>query len=96
VTAKGLPPGARFDDYVQVAEAAQAYEAELIAGRLRASGVDVHVLDQSFHLEPMPTVRNFNVVRVLVHKDQADEARRVLAEPAPPLTDAEADTPDDQ
>ena len=82
-----------FGDHVQVAESGQLWEAELMAGRLRAEGVDAHVVDQTFHAEPMPNVRNFAVVRVLVPRAQADEARRILATPAPP-PDAEPGTPE--
>jgi hypothetical protein len=67
------------DEHVQVAETGQAYEAELIALRLRANGIDAHVVDQTFHAEPLPSVRSFAVVRVMVPAAQADEARRILA-----------------
>ena len=58
----------------------QAYEAELIALRLRDAGLEARVLDQSYRQEPLPSVRAFAVVRVLVPAEQVDEARRVLAE----------------
>lgn len=67
------------DDHVQVAETGQAYEAELIALRLRSSGIDAHVVDQTFHAEPLPSVRSFAVVRIMVPASQADAARHVLA-----------------
>ena len=69
-----------YDDWVQVAEASQLYEAELIALRLRSNGVEAEVVDQTFHQEPLPNVRNFAVVRVLVARGREDEARRILAE----------------
>ena len=74
-----------IENHVQVAEAGQLYQAELMALRLRAHGIDAHVVDQTFHLEPLPNVRSFAVVRVMVPQDQADEARRILqgAEPLP-------------
>jgi len=69
----------RSEDWVQVAETAQSYEAELIAGRLRAAGMEAKVLDQTFRQEPLPSVRSFAVVRVLVPEDQEAQAREVLA-----------------
>jgi len=66
-------------DHVEVAEAGQLYQAELMALRLRAHGLDAHVVDQTFHLEPIPNVRSFAVVRVMVPRDQAEEAQRILA-----------------
>lgn len=71
------------DDHVQVAEAGQVYEAELMALRLRAHGIDAHVVDQTFHQEPLPNVRSFSVVRVMVPAENAEEARRILAEGRP-------------
>ena len=50
----------------QVAETAQIFEAELIALRLRESGIEAEVVDQTFNQEPLPNVRSFSVVRVLV------------------------------
>jgi Putative prokaryotic signal transducing protein len=78
-----------FEGHVEVAEAGQLYQAELIALRLRAHGIDAHVVDQTFHLEPIPNVRSFAVVRVMVPRDQADEARRILAHNDPLPADAE-------
>ena len=78
-----------FGDHVQVAETAQVYEAELIALRLRSEGIEAYVVDQTFHQEPLSNVRNFAVVRVLVARDRADEARRVLSESRPLPDDAE-------
>jgi putative signal transducing protein len=75
--------------HVQVAETAQIYEAELIALRLRNEGIDAHVVDQTFHQEPLPNVRSFAVVRVLVPRDRAEEARRILARPHDLPEDAE-------
>ena len=67
-------------DWDTVLEARQLYEAELAAGRLREAGLDARVIDQSYRQEPLPTVRSFALVRVLVPAEQAAEARRVLAE----------------
>ena len=59
-------------------ETAQRYEAELIALLLRESGIEAEVVDQTFNQEPLPNVRSFAVVRVLVPKERLAEARRVL------------------
>ena len=72
-----------------MAEAARRYEADLMALRLREHGIDAQVVDQSFQQEPLPDVRSFAVVRVLVPTPQAEEARRILAELEPLPTDAE-------
>jgi len=80
---------AEFADPVEVAEAGQLYQAELMALRLRAHGLEASVLDQTFHLEPIPNVRSFAVVRVMVPRDQADEARRILASADPLPADVE-------
>ena len=84
------------DEHVQVAETGQAYEAELMALRLRSNGIDAHVLDQTFHAEPLPNVRSFSVVRVMVPAGQADEARRILAasSPLPEDVEPEGGTPE--
>jgi putative signal transducing protein len=79
-----------YDDWVQVAEASQVYEAELIALRLRSNGLEVQIVDQTFRQEPLPNVRNFAVVRVLVARGREDEARRILAESRPLPDDADA------
>ncbi len=75
----------------QVAETAQIFEAELIALRLRESGIEAEVVDQTFNQEPLPNVRSFSVVRVLVPKDQAAEARRLLDNPEPLPEDGESE-----
>jgi hypothetical protein len=72
-----------------VAEASRRYEADLMALRLREHGIDAQVVDQSFQQEPLPDVRSFAVVRVLVPTPQADEARRILAEGEPLPTDVD-------
>jgi hypothetical protein len=84
-----------YGDWVQVAESAQVYEAELIALRLRSGGVAAQVVDQTFHQEPLTNVRNFAVVRVLVAREQAEEARRILREASPLPDDAEASDGED-
>ena len=77
------------EEPVQVAEAGQIYEAELMVLRLRANGIDAHVVDQTFHAEPLPNVRSFSVVRVMAPASQAGEARAILAEGRPLPEDAE-------
>jgi hypothetical protein len=63
-----------------VLEANQVFEAELAALRLREAGIEARVIDQSYRQEPLPLVRSFAVVRVLVAAERADEARRLLQE----------------
>ena len=73
-------------DWEVVAEVARRYEAELMAGRLRHSGIDARVIDKSFRQEPLPSVRSFAIVRVYVPAASVEEARRLLAEELePPL-----------
>ena len=76
----------------QVAETAQIFEAELIALRLRGSGVEAEVVDQTFNQEPLPNVRSFSVVRVLVPKESLAEARRILDEGQPLPLDGESES----
>ena len=71
--------GGTHGGWDQVAETAQRYEAELIALRLRESGIEAEVVDQTFNQEPLPNVRSFSVVRVLVPKERLADARRALA-----------------
>ena len=75
--------GGSHGGWDQVAETSQVFEAELMALRLRESGIEAQVVDQTFHQEPLPDVRSFSVVRVLVPMDKAAEARRILAHPDP-------------
>ena len=86
-----MADGEERPDVVQVAETRQVYEAELIALKLRDAGVDAEVLDQSFRQEPLPNVRSFAVVRVLVPGPQAAEARRLLENPEPLPVDGESE-----
>jgi Putative prokaryotic signal transducing protein len=76
-------------DWDTVLETRQVYEAELAAGRLREAGFDARVIDQSYRQEPVPSVRSFALVRVLVPAADAATAREVLAEGpgAPPATE---------
>ena len=76
------PRRSSHGDWDTVLETRQVYEAELAAGRLREAGLDARVIDQSYRQEPVPSVRSFALVRVLVPADQAAEARKVLAEGA--------------
>jgi hypothetical protein len=84
--------GGSHGGWDQAAEAGQVYEAELMAMRLRAAGIEAEVVDQTFHQEPMPNVRSFAVVRVLVPVERVEEARRVLAEGLALPEDAEVET----
>ena len=68
-------------DWDVVLEANQVFEAELAALRLREAGIEARVIDQSYRQEPLPLVRSFAVVRVLVQAAQAEEARRLLQQP---------------
>lgn len=79
-------------DWEQVAEISEVYVAELMALRLRESGIEVQVIDQSFRQEPLPSVRSFAIVRVFVPGAKADEARRILAEELEPLEEDQTDT----
>ena len=76
-------------DWDTVLETRQVYEAELAAGRLRESGLDARVIDQSYRQEPVPSVRSLSVVRVLVPVGDAAEARLILAEGAEGAEDEE-------
>ena len=75
----------------QVAETAQIFEAELMALRLREAGIEAEVVDQTFNQEPLPNVRSFSVVRVLVPKESAAEARRIIDHPEPLPEDGESE-----
>jgi hypothetical protein len=86
----GAEPGSH-GDWDVVLETNQLYEAELAALRLREAGFEVRVIDQSYRQEPVPMVRAFSVVRVLVKSEQAGAARRLLQEPHDLPEDAESD-----
>ena len=79
------------DDWDAVFETDQRYEAELAALRLRQADFEVQVLDESFRQEPLPAVRSFARVRVLVPAGRAVQARALLAAPAPPLPEDSED-----
>jgi hypothetical protein len=83
--------GGSHGGWDQVAETSQIYEAQLIALRLRESGIEAEVVDQTFNQEPLPNVRSFAVVRVLVPKERAGEARRLLDHPDPLPEDGESE-----
>jgi hypothetical protein len=80
-------------DWEVVAEVARRYEAELMAGRLRAAGIEARVVDKSFRQEPLPSVRSFAIVRVYVPADRLDEATHILDEAAPPSDEAGSEEP---
>jgi hypothetical protein len=88
--------GWRTEGWTQVAETGQPYEGELIALRLRAAGIEAKVVDQTFRQEPLPSVRSFAVVRVLVPEGEAAQAREVLAQSADLPADAEQADQDDE
>ena len=83
--------GGSHGGWDQVAETSQVFEAELMALRLRESGIEAQVVDQTFNQEPLPNVRSFAVVRVLVPKDKIAEARRVLEQGQPLPLDGESE-----
>lgn len=87
----GESTGGSHGGWDQVAETAQIFEAELIALRLRGSGIEAEVVDQTFNQEPLPNVRAFAVVRVLVPKERLAEARRILDHPEPLPEDGESE-----
>ncbi len=76
-------------DWEQLVETPELYEAKLIALRLQEGGVDARVLDQTFHQEPMPSVRAISLVRVLVPRDQLAAGRKLLEEAVGLPQDAE-------
>ena len=84
-------PAGADEKWDQVAETAQIFEAELIALRLRGSGIEAAVVDQTFNQEPLPNVRSFSVVRVLVLRENLAEARRILAHSDPLPEDGESE-----
>lgn len=84
------------EEWLAIAETREPFEAELIALRLRASGLEASVLDQSFRQEPLPDVRAFANVRVMVRAQDADAARRLLAQGEPLPEDAENDPSDNE
>lgn len=89
-----MPRKGSYDGWEQVAETRQVFEAELMALRLRECGIEAEVLDQSFRQEPLPNVRSFSVVRVLVPAEKAARARELLDRPVD-LPDTATDGPDD-
>jgi hypothetical protein len=80
-------------DWDAVLETDQLYEAELAALRLREAGFEAQVVDESFRQEPLPVVRSFARVRVLVPAERASQARDVLAVAVTPLPEDAEDEP---
>lgn len=78
-------------EWIAIAETRELFEAELIALRLRSGGLEASVLDQSFRQEPLPDVRAFANVRVMVRAADAETARRLLAQGEPLPENAESD-----
>jgi hypothetical protein len=89
-----LPRSGSYEGWEQVAETRQVYEAELIALRLREAGIEAEVLDQTFKQEPLPSVRSFAVVRVLVPAASAAQAREALSRSVE-LPEGASDAPED-
>ena len=78
-------------DWEQVAEAAQVYEAELMALRLREAGIEAQVLDQSFQQEPLPSVaRRSPWCASLVPAERRSEQARRPGCAGDPLPDLDA------
>jgi hypothetical protein len=75
-----VPLRGSHDDWETVAEVQQVFEAELLVLRLREAGIEAQALDSSFEQVPIPNVRNFENVRVLVPTGMAEQARRILKE----------------
>lgn len=86
----GGPTGSH-GDWDVVLETNQLYEAELAALRLREAGFEPRVIDQSYRQEPLPMVRSFAVVRVLVESGRAEAARQLLGEPRDLPEDADSE-----
>jgi hypothetical protein len=86
----------RSEGWVQVVETAQPYEAELIALRLRDAEIETRVVDQTFRQEPLPSVRSFAVVRVLVPEDKEAQAHEVLGRTVDLPPDAEQANKEDE
>jgi hypothetical protein len=84
------------EEWIAIAETRELFEAELIALRLRSGGLEASVLDQSFRQEPLPDVRAFANVRVMVRAQDAQAARRLLADSLPLPEDAEAEPPENE
>jgi hypothetical protein len=76
-----------------VGEVAKRYEAELMAGRLKAEGIEARVIDKSFRQEPLPSVRSFAIVRVYVPSGRLEEAQRILGEADAPPGEAGGEGP---
>ena len=90
-----MPRKGSYDGWEQVAETRQVFEAELMALRLRECGIEAEVLDQSFRQEPLPNVRSFSVVRVLVPAEKAARARELLDRPVD-LPETASDEPENE
>jgi hypothetical protein len=86
--------GGSYGGWDQVAETSQIYEAELMALRLREAGIEADIVDQTFQQEPLPSVRSFAVVRILVPTGEAARARELLATSVALPEDAESSDPE--
>ena len=95
-----LPQASEVEDgadsgWEEVAETGQIFEAELMAMRIRESGIEAQVVDQTFHAEPLGN-RDFSRVRVLVPPGRAEEARAILEKEDPLPEDADVGAPEDE
>lgn len=95
-----LPPAPEAEEgadggWEEAAETAQIFEAELMAMRLRESGIEAQVVDQTFHQEPLGN-RDFSRVRVLVPPGRGEEARAILEKEDPLPEDADVGAPEDE
>jgi len=55
-------------------------EATILAGALESAGIPAHVIDKTFHAEPIPMSRLFNWVEIHVAAEDFEPARKVLAD----------------
>jgi hypothetical protein len=66
-------------DWVEVAEVGKDEQALLVAGMLQAAGIPAQVEGPTVH--PLPeNLGSFGMSRVMVPAEQADEARRLIAQ----------------
>jgi hypothetical protein len=77
-------------EWRSVVEVGQAYEAELICLKLREAGIEARVLDETSTPIPVPSIRSFEAVSVMVPAERWEEARRILSESQALPEDAES------
>jgi hypothetical protein len=74
-----LPEFAEEEDWMVVFTASHDYEAELVRARLSEEGIVARVLSQADHALGL-NVGALAIVKVLVHPDDADDARMIIAQ----------------